>query len=172
MVTGGIPENSIGFSRYSSTPSYGWSGDKPSSYEISNEIRISISKEENLLIIADMVDSFNEVRFIKTEFKYLKGQETKSKALEKSIQDIISKKQLYEKLLGVTLTPVRIIEQAVNEEAPVVLQASKKGFTSGSSSIPSISFSDINFEFEEDSSGFGKIRCKVQTQVEFIINQK
>lgn len=170
MIAGGIPEEKVEIAKYSSTPAYGWLGDKPSSYEISNEMKITIDKEEQLLLIADIVDSVKEVYFYKTDLKHTKKQVSKAKALEKSLDEVNSKKQLYERSLGVTLSPVRIIEQTVNEVIPVVYQAPRKALTSGSSSLSSMSMGESGSG--EGSAGFGEIIYKAETQVEFILNQK
>lgn len=168
MVAGGIPEQQIETAKYSSVPSYGWLGDKPTAYEISNEIKITIDKESQLQLIAGIADSVNEVYFLRTELKQTKKHEGKAKALEKSLHEVNSKKQLYEKSLGMSLLPVRVIEQSVHEAMPVAFQAPRKAVASLSSLEAPVGETSVG----EASTGFGEITYRAQTQVEFIVNRK
>ncbi len=164
LIAGGIPEGKIETAKYSSTPTNSWFGDKPSSYTISNAIKVTIDKEDQLLLISDIVDSFTEVSFSKTEFKDSKKQESKTKALDKALADISSKKQLYEKSLGLTLSPVRVIDQTISDDAiPVALAAPRK---------TKVSESMVNANADEGAAGFGEIVYKARTQIEYIVTPK
>lgn len=170
MISGGIEKGKIEIAKYSSTPSYSWIGDKPSSYEISNEINVSIENEDQLVVIAEVVDTVNEVYFLKTDFKHSKKQESMTKALEKSLDEVNSKKQLYEKSLGVSLSPLRIMDQSIHEDIPAVYQVQRKSYASGSSPVSRMDVSES--ESGEGASGFGEVIYKARTQVEFVINRK
>jgi uncharacterized protein YggE len=170
LIAGGIPEEKIEIAKYSSTPTYSWLKDKPSSYETSNQIMVTIEKEQQLLLIADIVDTVKEVFFLRTDLKHTKKQEFSTKALEKVLNEVNSKKQLYEKTLGVALSLVRIIDQSINEGVPVnFYQQSNKSYISTPSSM---TIAPSEFESGEDSPGFGEIIYRAQTQAEFIVNQK
>ncbi|MDH4163980.1 MAG: SIMPL domain-containing protein [Nitrospirota bacterium] len=169
LLAAGVPEENVEMAKYSSTPSYSWLGDKPTSYGITNEIMITIDKESQLLLIANLVDTIKEVYFLRTELKHTKKQPSKTKALERSLDDVIAKKQLYEKSLGISLSPVRVVEQAVTEGQPVrFTQEPKKLYGSLSSA------SDVSGEFGkgEGTPGFGEIVYKAQTHVEFTVHPK
>ncbi len=172
MVAGGIPEQNVETAKYSSVPSYGWLGDKPTAYEISNEIKVTIDKESQLQLIAGIVDSVNEVYFQRTELKQTKKHEGKAKALAKSLDEVNSKKQLYEKSLGVSLLPVRVIEQAVRETMPLAFQVPRKSIASVSVGIASMEAPAGDVGTGEASTGFGEITYRAQTQVEFVVNRK
>ena len=43
LISANIPADNIKFSKFSSTPQFSWFSDKPSSYEISNEVKIKIT---------------------------------------------------------------------------------------------------------------------------------
>ncbi|MBA4366379.1 MAG: hypothetical protein C0403_01930 [Desulfobacterium sp.] len=145
-------------------------GDKPSSYEISNEINVSIENEDQLLVIADVVDTVNEVYFLKTDFKHSKKQESMTKALEKALDEVNSKKQLYEKSLGVSLSPLRIMDQSIQADIHAVYQVQRKSYASGSSPVSRMDESES--DSGEGFSGFGEVIYKARTQVEYVINRK
>lgn len=170
MISGGIERERIEMAKYSSTPSYSWLGDKPSGYEIGNEIHVSIENEDQLVVIAEVVDTVNEVYFLKTDFKHSGKQESMTKALEKALDEVNAKKQLYEKALGVSLSPIRIMEHSINADMPVVYPVARKAYAGGSSSVSGMAVSES--DSGEGSSGFGEVIYKAGTQVEFMINRK
>lgn len=169
LIAGSVPEGKVEIAKYSSTPTYSWLGDKPSSYGISNEIMVTIENEAHLLLIADIVDTIKEVYFLKTDLKHTRKQEYRIKVLEKALDEINAKKQLYEKSLGVSLSAIRVIEQTVNEGISMDFhQQPRKSYAVGSVSSGVLSDSGAS----EGSPGFGEIVYKAQTQVEFMVNQK
>ncbi len=169
LVAAGIPADKIEQAKNSSTPTYSWLGDKPSSYEISNEINVTIDSEAQLLQIAGVVDSIKEVHFLRTLLKHTRDRENKTAALAKALDDVTAKKQLYEKALGVTLTPVRVIEQTMTDSPPFEF-AQNRNVSSGVASkmIATPGESDVG----ESTPGFGDIVYKAQTLVEFAVHQK
>lgn len=109
----GIDPQAIKASRFSSTPDYGWFGDKPSSYEVNNEIKISITDEAQLQAIAKLVDSRKEVFFGNMEFEDSAREANEGQALESALKDARQQRRAYEQSLGLVLSPLRVSSQHV-----------------------------------------------------------
>lgn len=163
----GVSGDKIKASKFSSTPNYSWYKDKPSSYEVSNEIKITVADETQLQAIARLVDGQKEVFLGSTEFEDSAKDANKQKALEKALNEVQTKRALYEKNLGINLTPVRISGQNVYAQTPQVRRAVKQFDEADSLSIQSASVA----EAPEASSDFGAITYRANTVVEFIVKE-
>lgn len=161
LLENNIAEENIKFSRFSSTPGYSWFSDKPSSYEVNNQIKITIRDENDLEVIAGIVDTTKEVYFNRTELEHTQQNSAEQKALEKSLDNVLAKKQQYESKLGISLSAIRVIEDTIHEQQPTFEFADKKlkGYSSGvlSKSVA-----------PKQSTGFGEIIYRATTRVEFI----
>ena len=160
LTSKGLADTNIKFTKFASTPGYGWFGDKPSSYEISNEIKILIKTEAELATIAGIVDSYKEVYFNKIEVEHSGKQQAQAKTIEKSLDDILSKKAKYEKKFGLKLQALRVVEDTVFEEMPtqeVDLKSRAKYLSS---------IADVTPAYR---SGFGEIIYKAISRVEYIV---
>ncbi len=169
LVKAGISEEKIQSSKFSSTPNYGWIKDKPKNYEVSNEVKISITNETQLQAIAKLVDSQKEVFLGATDHEDSAKEDNKLEALEAALNDVQRKRALYEKNLGINLKPVRISNQNVYEQKTMVRhravqQASEGAYLSSQSA-------DVAMEPPaQPSSDFGSITYKANTSIEFITN--
>ncbi len=146
----GIEEASIQASRFSSTPNYSWYKDKPSSYEISNEIKVTISDETQLRAIAGLVDTRKEVTLGATEFKDSSEEANELKVLQRALAKVEQKKALYERELGIKLVPVRVLEQHVYAQPVMRQRASQQEMmttvdTFAASAPPSADFGAITY---------------------------
>jgi hypothetical protein len=170
LETAAIGADRIIFSKFSSVPGYGWFGDKPTSYEVSNEINVSISKEDEMLVIAEIIDTMPAVFFGRTEIKHSKKSEAKAAALEKSLQDVSTKKLQYEKSLGIKLFPVRIVEQAVQENQQGLRRTPAKYQTQSNILASGINVAEVNLEQDTDNAGgFGELLYHAQTTIVYTI---
>lgn len=164
LEAAGIAPNQIQVAKYSSTPSYGWFGDKPKSYDVNNEVKITISKEDELAVIAEFVDSKDEVYFGNTSIKFTKKKEAKARALEKSLEDVLAKKAQYEKQLGFKLVAVGLSEQTVEENQNLRQRNQQVSKVANySSSAPA---GMLEMELDE-AGGFGELYFRAQTTVTF-----
>lgn len=88
LLQAGIPSDKIKSSKFSSTPNYGWFKDKPKNYEVSNEVKISITDEAQLQAIAKLVDSQKEIFLGTTEHEDSAKEDNKLKVLESALNDV------------------------------------------------------------------------------------
>lgn len=156
-----ISADNITFAKFASTPEYGWFGDKPTSYTINNEVKVTIKSEDELEAIAAIVDKNNEVYFVRTVLEHTGKEQSEAKALDKSLEAILAKKSTYETKLGLKLKVVRILEESVYEDRPVLSRAPVKQKSFAVSS-------EYMAPSGARSSSFGEITYRASTRVEFI----
>ncbi len=159
----GIAKEHIKASKFSSTPNHSWFKDKPSSYEVNNEVKISIQNEAQLQAIARLIDGTKEMFLGATEHRDSSEQDNKLKVLETALDDIQTKRALYEKKLGIQLRPIRIINQNVFSQT---IQARPRMMQK---EIGRISSASDALEAEGSSSDFGSITYKANAVVEFLV---
>ena len=163
----GIVADKIKPSKFSSTPNYSWFRDKPSSYEISNEVKVTINSEEQLRAVAKIVDAQKEVLMGGAEFKDSQKESNEQKALQKALSTIKSKQKLYEQSLGITLAPVRIIDQNVYAQAVPRIRPQARSLEKREDSVASMAMSAA--PIEQESADFGAITYSANTMVEFVV---
>ena len=91
----GVAADKIKASKFSSSPNYGWFGEKPSSYEISNEVKVTVNSEEQLRAIAKIVDGQKDVLLGGTEFKDSQKEGNEHKVLKKALSAVQEKQKIY-----------------------------------------------------------------------------
>jgi uncharacterized protein YggE len=106
FVAAGIAPESINTSKFSTSPQFGWFGDKPKSYEIVNRMKVEISGESQLKAVASAADLNIEIDFSDIEFKHTQKEQLKTQLLQEAIDDVMSQKKFYEDQLGLQLVPV------------------------------------------------------------------
>jgi uncharacterized protein len=110
LVKGGIAEDRIKGSKFSSTPNYGFWGDKVKSYKVENMITVSVSNEDEFQLVAGELDKHPEISYQSMSFERSDMAELKKKAIDQACEAAVAKKKLFEDKLGVKLTIVRFGE--------------------------------------------------------------
>lgn len=164
----GIAGDKIKSSKFSSTPNYGWFKEKPSSYEISNEMKITISSEEQLHAVARIVDAQKDVLMGGTEFKDSQKEINEQKVLQKALATVTSKQRLYEQGLGVALMPVRVIDQNVYVQSAPRIRPQLRAMEKRMDGAAAMVMSAEPLEPEENAD-FGAITYSANTAVEFAV---
>lgn len=111
LLDGGISSDNIRAANFSSTPDYGWLKEKPKSYEISREIKVTIESAAQMRTIAQVVDAIDEVFMGAMSFEDSLKKENELKAQQQALDSILSKKSMYEKSFNVSLRLIKVIEQ-------------------------------------------------------------
>ena len=106
LANSGIEQENVKSSKFSTSPQYGWFGEKPNSYKVVNRMAISILEENQLQEIAAVADENDEVELSDTTFEHTKKEEVENKVKEKALAKVMKQKKFYEENLGVKLTPV------------------------------------------------------------------
>lgn len=142
LIAAGISPDSIKSSKFSSSPQYGWFGNKPSSYKVINRMAISITKESHLEKIAAVVDQSQEAELSNTTFEHTQKDQFNEKVKAKALESILKQKAFYEKSLGVKLTPVGIRDSNIRQRA-----------TRGAMALDEVIVTAVRREKESYSSG-------------------
>lgn len=106
LSSAGIPLKHINNAKFSTSPDYGWFGDKPDSYKVSNIISVRITNENGLTSIAKVVDDNKEITLLNTEYEHSKKEEYTEKVKQKALAKVLKEKAFYAKNLGIKLQPV------------------------------------------------------------------
>lgn len=117
LIQAGLESEAIKSSKFSSSPQYGWFGNKPSSYEVINRMAITIKQSEHLETIASIVDQYDQVELSDTTFEHSQKDALQDAVKEKALKKILKRKQFYEQSLGLKLTPVDIRESNFRHQA-------------------------------------------------------
>lgn len=108
LSAGGIDEDRIHTSRFSSTPVHSsWTG-KVKEYEIESKVRVHAESEKEIHLIAGLVDELDEVSLASLTFEMSKKEEITVDLLKEAFQRVQARKELYESSLGVSLRPRRV----------------------------------------------------------------
>ena len=106
LIAAGINPEHIKSSQFSTSPQYVWYGKKPDSYKVVNRMAVTIIQESQLQILASVADSKEEIELSDIAFEHSKKDAFKSQVKQLALENVMQQKALYEKSLGVTLTPV------------------------------------------------------------------
>ncbi len=113
LIEAKIAEGDITFAKFSSVPSYGFFGDKPSSYEISNEVTVTVRNDDEVTAIALAVDAMKEVSFGGIEFQDSQKKKNETQATDLALQELKSRQTQFEKNLNLNLTLMRVERDVV-----------------------------------------------------------
>jgi uncharacterized protein len=106
LVAGGIAEDRIKGSRFSSTPRTGLWSEKVKSYKVENGITVSVASEDEFQLVAGELDKHPELSYQGMSFERSDKTQLKQQAIAQACEAAMAKKQLFEDKLGVKLTTV------------------------------------------------------------------
>lgn len=161
----GIPADAVEVSKFSSTPKFGFFGDKAKSYTVENFVTIRVQKESEFQSVAAIVDAWPEVRYDGIQFEQTAKEAFKLKALKQACDRALEKKALFEQALGVRLRPRTFSESAT--QTPV--SATPRKDLELISGLSSASFSRT--PVEAGPASFGEVIFKASVTVEFIVDK-
>jgi hypothetical protein len=169
----GIPAEHIKESKFSSTPKFGWFGDKAKSYRVENLVKVTVLDEKEFQVVAAMVDNFPEVQFVGADFDSGDKEALKLKAAAMACDNADARKKVYEEKLGMKLTPVRFSAGPVSARRPHFLMGDTAGEGKYSRSAGvSLSSSVPPAEIEEVPASFGEIVLNAEMVVEYQVQNR
>jgi len=154
LLEAGISKDKIKAANFSSTPDYGWLKDKPKSYEISREVKVTIVNAAQMRAVGKVVDSIDEVFMGAMNFEDSSKIDNELMTVQKALDNILAKKVIYEKTFAVSLMLVKVVDQGVRPvyAAPRLRRAMKTEMLSsvpessmGADSVASGQFSGISY---------------------------
>jgi len=108
LTDGGLPDDNITSSRFSSIPTYSMWSDKVKEYRISSSIRIYADAEKDILLSAELVDAMDAVSLTSLTFETTNRKKITRELLEEALRQINERKDLYEDSLSTRLHPRKI----------------------------------------------------------------
>ena len=173
----GIAPERVQASRFSSTPRFGWFGEKAKSYRVDNLVKITVQDEKEFQTVASMVDSFPEVQYVGAEFE-LEGKEAmKAKALAQACDSANDRRKTYEEKFGLQLVPVKFEGGMVRQKLPANLGNYPGAYGPGYGSAIKESGGAGSLVAglppgEEGVSSFGELVYVAEVTVEFAVRPK
>ena len=149
-------------SKFSTSPDYGWFGKKPDSYKVANTVTVLIDNETGLQSIAKIVDTYDEVTLLSTQYKHSEKELYKQKVKEKALNKVLKQKEFYAKSLGLKLKAISFTDQAtfVNDDIERIEVTGSRIKRSDYSSLKSN---------EQAQTSFEKVTYRTNVTVQFIV---
>ena len=158
LVSEGVDAINIQNSQFSSSPQFGWFGDKPTSFEVNNRVAVVIGDEKALQALAAISDSYKEMSIAGTEYKHTQKDRMHTELKKEAMNKVLADKAYYESTLGVTLKTLSFSDSGLNigatagERAVEMIQVSGSRKRSDLSSLsyesaraPKTSFEEIEY---------------------------
>lgn len=171
LTDAGIDPNAIKSSKFSSSPEFGWFGDKPSSYKVVNRMAIAIMREQHLKEIAVVADQYKEVELSDTTFEHTKKDEFNAKVKAKALTNVIKQKTFYEKSLGLKLTPIGIRDSNIRQRATRGAMVLDQVVATEAKREKSAYSSIAKYRNQAKESSFDEVKYEANLSVEFKIEQ-
>jgi uncharacterized protein YggE len=176
LSSSGIAKDAIKSSKFSTSPQYGWFGKKPDSYKVVNRMAVRISDEKHLKAIAALADNSKEIELVDTEFVHSKKEDFIADVKKEALDKVMEQKAVYEKTLGVKLTPIGFRDSQVNPQASRGAGVMEEIIVTGSYIKSKSNFSSDNDESARNSAqaaepSFDEIKYNANITVQFKIDQ-
>ena len=173
----GIASERVQASRFSSTPRFGWFGEKAKSYRVDNLVKITVQDEKEFQTTASVVDSFPEVQYVGAEFEIEGKEALKAKVLAQACDSANDRKKPYEEKFDLRLVPARFSGGVVTQKAPGNVGNYPGAYGAGYSSVAKEPGGDALIvaglrPAEESVSSFGELVYAATVNVEFNVQSK
>ena len=168
LTQSGVSTKDINSAKFSSSPEYGWFGKKPDSYKVVNRMAVTITNEKHLQLLAKIADKHKDIQLTNTEFNNTNEDEDKRKAKSSALEKIMKQKDIYEKALNITLTPININE---NNIYPIHARQEMTSRVKVAAPQASLMSNGTNIAANEPSS-FDEVIYKTTMSVEFVVEPK
>lgn len=106
FIRNGISPDKINNAQFSSSPQYGWFGKKPSQYEVINRLKVTVSDEGQLTLLARAADRSESVILGVIEFEHSAKKEYEERVRTLALENAIGKSASYAQRLELHLVPV------------------------------------------------------------------
>ena len=167
-----IPGERVQESKFSSTPKFGWFGEKAKSYRVENLVKVTVQDEREFQVVAGMVDNLPEVQFVGADFEAADKEALKLKAASMACDSAGARKKVYEEKLGMKLTPVRFSAGPVSASRPHLAMSDVAGEGKYSRSVGSSFSSGAPPEAEEAPTSFGELVFNAEVIVEYQVQSR
>jgi uncharacterized protein YggE len=112
LAESGLDKDRVHTSRFSSTPVHSSWSKKVKEYHIESTIRVHAESENEVEVLAGLVDSIDEMSLSSLSFEMTKKDDITIELMKAAFDKIEMRKKMYESSLGVTLVPKQIGQTA------------------------------------------------------------
>lgn len=171
LVAQGLDKTKIKSSEFSSSPQYGWFGDKPKSYSVVNRMAIRIEDGKSLEAISKLADQYQEVDIGSTMFKHSKEDELSLAVKQHAMEKILKQKAFYEQTLSVDLIAVNVYENWAKQDGTAGAENIERIVVTGNR-VRSDSFRESYQSKAPAPQSFDEIVYSAKLTVEFEVQRK
>lgn len=112
FITAGIDPQAINNDNFSSSPQRGLFSRQTNGYEVSARLRVKVSSEAQLQLLAAAADRHEEVELGEMTFEHSARRAFELQAREFALRDALAQASTYGETLGLTLSPVNFYTQS------------------------------------------------------------
>ncbi|KMT63870.1 SIMPL domain-containing protein [Catenovulum maritimum] len=166
LVNSGVDADSIQNAKFSSSPEFGWFGDKPKSFNVVNRMSVKINNAEHLQKLAQLSDQHDEVSLASTEFEHSEKEKFEQAVKKQALDKIMAKKAFYEAALGLKLTAISFHESNIQNQptmAATMLRQKAKPSVKNAEAFVSYSAEQSH----QRANSFDEVKYKASITVEF-----
>jgi uncharacterized protein len=170
----GIPAERVHASRFSSTPKFGWFGDKAKSYRVENLVKVTVQDEKEFQSAASAVDAWSEVQYVGADFEHENKEALKSQAIAQACENANQRSKAYQDQLGLKLVAIRFGAGTVTQRTPANLGNYPRlvGGLSRSPAMVTALPQASDAQSGEEVSSFGELVFTAQVAVEYAVQPK
>ncbi|TBR44683.1 DUF541 domain-containing protein [Marinomonas agarivorans] len=171
LVSKGIVADRIKNAKFSTSPDYGWFGDKPDSYKVNNTVTVRIENEAELEHVAKIIDQYDEVTLQKTEYEHSEKEVYLQKVTEAALNKVLAQQAFYAKKLGIELVVDSFVAQDAYVEQNYAPQHYDRKAKYQNQRIESALALDEAGSTEEPATSFEKLTYRARVTVNFTVKQ-
>lgn len=171
LMKAGVAKAMINSSKFSSSPEYGWFGDKPSKHKVVNRMAVGVMQESHLKEVAVIADKYEAIELSDMTFEHTQKEAYSEKVKASALAKIIKQKAFYETALGLTLTPIGIRDVNIRQQATRGAMALESVMAAEADQEGSFSSRSAKSKYESRarSSSFDEVKYEANLSVDFKI---
>jgi uncharacterized protein YggE len=165
-----IPADRVTASKFSSTPTLRWIGDKVKSYKVENLVQVSVKDEAEFQAVVGVGDQLTDILFHSIESNTSDMEALRRDAMAKAIDDADKRKKIVEEKLGLKLEP-RSVQELTDMPMPYANINNRKAYApmaaSATDSLLAEGYSPIPNGDAEAPGGLGEIVVRARVRVTY-----
>ena len=163
-----IPADRVTASKFSSTPTLRWIGEKVKSYKVENFVQVSVKDEAEFQVVVGVGDQLSDIQFHSIESNPSDIETLRRDAMAKAIDDADKRKKIVEEKLGLKLEP-RSVQEVSDMPMPYQNISNKRAYApmAKSDGLVSISGGTAPVEAVVAPGGLGEIVVRAKVRVTY-----
>ena len=134
----GVEKSRVEVSKLSSIPRYGLLSKDAKAYEIVSQIQVRAKSEQEMQLVAGLVDSRRELAVQQIRFEHTEEDSLRLQVIREALAKVMAQKKVYEEQLGASLRPRGEYSQDMLEFQPTVAGSTTRDAISSGELAPPI----------------------------------